>query len=126
MADSPFTPTQATTVNRLSIVMFFAGPILTLIGLAWVAYALVDFVMSPWQGLLSIIPVAFDATIGGLVAFSGFAFVAGSSDAKYLHDVKGREGVHLTNLLQSLNVGYSALLIAASALAFVSFIRIWI
>ena len=51
---------------------------------------------------------------------------AGASDAKFLHDVKGREKAHLTHTLESINVGFTALLILGCYVAFIAFINLWV
>jgi len=112
-----FTPEQSTTINRLSTGLTFAAPLFLLAGLLRVVLGGIDIWKGNWGGLLAI-------PAGGLLAFAGLALLAGASDAKYLHDVKGREKEHLVNTFDSINTAFTALLIFGCYEAFLGFIHL--
>lgn len=113
-----FASEQLTTVNRLSTSLTFVALLLIPAGLIRIAIGGLDIVHGNWSGLL-----AFPA--GALLAFAGLALWAGASDAKYLHDVKGREKEHLSNTFDSINTAFTALLIFGCYEALLAFINIW-
>jgi len=122
MAPEPtatFSPEQSTTVNRLATSLTFVAPLLLLAGFVRIAIGVVDIVHGQWSGLLAI-------PAGALLAFAGLALWAGASDAKYLHDVKGREKEHLSNTFDSINTAFTALLIFGCYEAFLGFINMWV
>jgi hypothetical protein len=114
-----FTADQATTVNRLGVALTFLGPLLVVAGLVRLALGVIEIWKSTWGGLLTL-------PEGALLAFAGLAFVAAASDAKFLHDIKGREKEHLTHTFESIAVGFKSLLILACYVAFIAFINLWI
>lgn len=115
--ESIFTPEQSTTVTRLGTALTFLAPLALLAGLLRIAIGAVDVFQGNWAGLL-----AFPS--GALLAFAGLAFLAGSTDAKYLQSVKGREKEHFSNTLASINAAFTALLIFGSYEAFLALITI--
>jgi hypothetical protein len=116
---STFTAEQAPIVNRLASVLTYLAPLLILAGLLRLVLGVMEIWRSSWAGLL-ILPE------GALLAFAGLALWAGASDAKFLHDVKGREKEHLTHTLESVNVGFTALSILGCYVAFIAFIYLWV
>ena len=122
MATDPtpvFNAEQTPTIGRLSAVLAFLGLLLLVLGGVRVAVGVGEmWKASIFYGLL-ILPQ------GLLLAFAGLAFWAGSSDAKFLHDVKGREKEHFTHTLTSVNVGFTALLILGCYVAFLAFINLF-
>jgi len=116
---STFTADQAPIIGRLGAVLTFLGPLLLLLGVLRLGLGIVEIWKTSWAGLL-ILPE------GALLAFAGLALLAGASDAKFLHNVKGREKEHLTHTLESINVGFTSLLILGCYTAFIAFINLWV
>ena len=114
-----FTPEQSTTIGRLSTGLTFAAPLLLLAGLIRIVTGGIDIWHGNWGGLLAV-------PAGGLLAFAGLALLAGATDAKFLHDVKGREKEHLSNTFDSINTAFTALLIFGCYEAFLGFINLWV
>jgi hypothetical protein len=114
-----FTAEQAPIINRLGTALTFLAPLLLLLGALRLGLGVIEIWKSSWAGLL-ILPE------GALLAFAGLAFLAGATDAKFLHDVKGREKAHFTHTLESVNVGFTALLILGCYAAFIAFINLWV
>ena len=115
-ATATFSGEQAGVIGRLSTTLTILGPLLVLVGLARLVYAVAVIWNVSWGGLW-ILPE------GALLAFAGLAFIAGATDAGWLRDVKGREKEHFTNTVASINAGFSALLILGCYVAVVAFFR---
>ncbi len=115
-----FNAEQAPVIDRLSGALAILGPLLLTLGALRLGWAAVEvWKTSIWTGLL-ILPE------GLLLVFAGLAFWAGSTDAKLLHGIKGREKEHFTHTLQSVNAGFTALLILGCYVAFIAFISLWL
>src|SRR5436190_839273 len=116
---STFTADQAPPIARLGTVLALLAPLLLLLGVLRLVLSVIVIWKSSWGGLL-ILPE------GGLLAFAGLALLAGASDVKFLHNVKGREKEHLTHTLESIAVAFKALLILGCYVAFIAFINLWV
>lgn len=116
---STFTAEQSPTIARLGTVLALLAPLVLLLGALRLVLGVIVIWKSSWGGLL-ILPE------GALLAFAGLALLAGATDAKFLHDVKGREKEHLTHTLESINVAFTALLILGCYVAFIAFINLWV
>lgn len=114
-----FNTEETPIIGKLGSALTILAPILILAGVLRLALGVIDIATTSWGGLLTL-------PEGALLAFAGLAFLAASTDAKFLRDVKGREKEHLGNTLASLNVGFTALLILGCYVAFFAFINIWV
>ena len=115
-----FSADQNGIIGRLSNLLKVLGPLLILLGVARGALGVVETIRISWKVGIWLLPEA------ALWIFAGLASIAGSTDAYYLREVKGREKAHLLNTFTSIKAAAVALLILSCYLAVVSFVRIWI
>jgi hypothetical protein len=114
-----FTPEQTPVVGRLASVLALVAPLFLVAGVLRLALGVVEVWRVSWAGLLML-------PEGLLLAFCGLALLAGSTDAGFLRDVKGREKEHLTHTYRSLNDATTALVIFGCYFAFLRLIDLLI
>lgn len=114
-----FTPEQTPVVGRLASMLTIVAPLFLIAGVARLALGVVEVWRVSWAGLL-ILPE------GLILAFCGLALIAGSTDAGYLRDVKGREKEHLAHTYRSLGDATTALVVLGCYVAFLRLIDLLI
>lgn len=116
---SVFNAEQSSVIARLASCLAILGPLLIALGAVRLGLAAVDV----WKGSIGA-GIAI-APQGLLLIFAGLAFWTGSADAKFLHDVKGREKEHFAHTLKSFHAAFVALSILGGYVAFLAFLGLW-